>query len=413
VSPEVPAPIHELAEAVAQAGGRMFLVGGGVRDHLTGGAVKDWDLEVFGLEADALVKLLQRRGSVNAVGRSFGVFKWTPRGGPHHEIDVSIPRRDSKVGPGHRGIAVEGDPAMTTGEAARRRDLTINALMWDLVADRLEDPWNGLQDLSARRLRAVDRDTFLEDPLRALRVVQFAARLEFEPDEELIELCRSAALDELPAERISGEWGKLLLKGRSPSLGMRVARQSAVLERVFPEVASLDTDAILDRLVPARDRLSPEGRQWTLMLGGWLHPAPAPAVTATLDRLGMHTIRGYAVRERLEQALAQLDAPARTDADLRHLSTRAEVLVTLTLRGVVRADDTAPALQRAEVLGVLEERPKPILLGRHLKTLGVPPGPDMGRILAAVYERQLDGAVTTLDEAKEAARAVVHRGAGG
>jgi tRNA nucleotidyltransferase (CCA-adding enzyme) len=402
--PAVPPAVRALAEAIDRAGGRAYLVGGGVRDHLTGHPVKDWDLEVFGLPADELERVLQRLGRLNAVGRSFGVFKWTPRGGADHEIDVSIPRRDSKVGPGHKGIAVEGDPAMPPVEAARRRDLTINAMMWDLLGAKLEDPWRGLDDLRDRRLRAVDRDTFLEDPLRALRVVQFAARLEFEPDAALVELGRVAALDELPAERVNGEWSKLLLKGRRPSLGMRFARDAGILDRVFPEVAAVRTDADLDALVPIRDRLAPEGRQWTLMAGGWLHPAPETAVVATLDRLGVHTIRGYPVRDRLLAALRALDAPARTDSDLRRLSTATEILVTLELRRVVRAEDVDQALARAGELGITDQALPRLLLGRHLKSLEVPPGPRMGQLLAAVYEEQLDGAVADLDQAKEAAR---------
>ena len=110
------------------------MVGGSVRDHLLGRHVKDWDVEVFGLSAKDLERALRRVGRVNAVGKSFGVFKM------HHEalgeVDVSIPRRDSNTGPGHRGIAVEGDPDMSTTEAARRRDLTINAISYDLVPFR-------------------------------------------------------------------------------------------------------------------------------------------------------------------------------------------------------------------------------------------------------------------------------------
>ncbi len=170
-------------------------------------------MEVFGLPEDDLERLLRRLGRIDAVGRSFGVYKLRPRGWQDgREIDVAIPRRDSKIGPGHRGIDVVGDPDMSIREAARRRDLTVNAILWDIVADELIDPWNGLSDLRDRVLRAVDEQTFLEDPLRALRVVQFAARLSFAPTERLLQICRSAALDELPAERVRSEWEKLLFK---------------------------------------------------------------------------------------------------------------------------------------------------------------------------------------------------------
>lgn len=405
VKPEIPGAITELAGSIAGRGGRVFLVGGGIRDHLMGLPLKDWDLEVFGLTGEELAQVLRRHGSVNTVGKSFGVYKWRPRGGFHEEIDVSIPRRDSKVGPGHKGIAVEGDPFMDPVEAARRRDLTINAMMWDLVHHRLEDPWNGLGDLDAHQLRAVDRTTFLEDPLRALRVVQFAARLGFPPDAELVALCREAALDELPPERVQGEWGKLLLKGRDLILGFTVARTTTILDRVFPEVAAIEPDRVLDGLVAGpREAFEPEGRQWALMLAGWLAPATVDQATATLDRLGMFTWKGYPVRERVLSVLATLDAPLDTDTDLRRLATRTEVRLALTVRAVVEQRDLSVPLERAERLGVSEVAAPPLLLGRHLKTLGVAPGPAMGTLLKQVYELQLDGVVTTVDEACEAAR---------
>ncbi|MDX1579118.1 MAG: hypothetical protein R3266_11560, partial [Gemmatimonadota bacterium] len=162
---------------MAAAGGRAWLVGGCVRDALLGEAVTDFDVEVYRIPEDDLEVLLSALGPVNAVGKSFGVFKL----GADEDIDVSLPRRDSNAGPGHRGIHVEGDPWMTPREAARRRDLTVNAILMDPRTGELLDPWNGRADLDACLLRPVDRHTFLEDPLRALRAVQFAARLIFDP----------------------------------------------------------------------------------------------------------------------------------------------------------------------------------------------------------------------------------------
>jgi tRNA nucleotidyltransferase (CCA-adding enzyme) len=371
--------------------------------------VADWDVEVFGIAQEDLVRLLRKIGAVSEVGRSFGVYKWRPRAAPESLVDVSIPRRDSKTGPGHRGIAVMGDPLMTIEEAARRRDLTINALMWDVTERTLVDPFRGRADLEAGVLRAVDEQTFLEDPLRALRVVQFAARFEMQADPSLVALCRRADLDELPAERVQGEWGKLLLKGRRPSIGLAFARDARILERVFPEAATLETDQVLDALATgprAEIAATSEGRAWTLMLAGWLHPATPAAVTATLDRLWLHTFGGYAVREQLVSLVRSWRDPLSTDADLRRLSTRAEVWLVLLLRAAVERVDHSPTVRRATELGVLTEPPAPLLLGRHLQKLGIPPGPHMGRILSEVYARQLDGTVTDLDTALAAARAL-------
>jgi tRNA nucleotidyltransferase (CCA-adding enzyme) len=403
---DAPRVLLDLARACGAQGGRAFAVGGCVRDWLMDRAIKDWDVEVFGLPADALRSTLERLGKVDEVGRSFGVYKLRARGSSE-EFDVSIPRRDSKVGPGHRGIQVDGDPHMPIREAARRRDLTINAVMVDLATGRIEDPWGGMADLQARVLRAVDGDTFLEDPLRALRVVQFAARLGFDADASLIALCRTAALDELPPERIQGEWAKLLLQASEPSRGMKVAREAAIFPRVFPELEDAPaTDAVLDALVATRAALVPEGRQWALMLAGWLSGQSPAAVEATLDRLWLHKFKGYPVREAVLAATAHWSDPCASDADLRWLSSRCEAGLALAVREALQGD-AAEARIRAAELGVTERPPEPLLRGRDLPALGVEPGPAMGRLLARVWAQQLDGTVTSREQALEAARALV------
>ncbi len=402
----VPDSLHRLSAAVRDAGGRAYLVGGSVRDHLLGQAVKDWDVEVFGLTVDVLLDRLRRLGRVNAVGKAFGVLKWRPRGEPDaSEIDVSIPRRDSKTGPGHRGISVEGDPDMTVEEAARRRDLTINALMYDLESSTIVDPHGGLRDLETQVLRAVDATTFLEDPLRALRVIQFASRLGFRVDEGLRDLCRAASLDELPAERIAGEWGKLLLKGR-PSVGFAVARDTAVLDRVFPEIAAHDADRTLDALArQSRAGAADEGSAWALMLAGWFAGQPEATAVATLDRLWIHTLGGVPVRDRVLGVLDALDAAVGTDVDLRWASTRAHLWTLLHVQQAHTREDRTHALTRGRALGILDDKPRPLLQGRDLQSLGMAPGPRMGELLRDVYAMQLDGKITTPDEARnEAAR---------
>jgi len=399
----VPPLVEELAKRCRDAGGRALLVGGGVRDFLMDRVVKDWDVEVHGIPQPELARILETLGRVNAVGRSFGVFKLSDR---HVEVDVSLPRRDSKVGRGHRGIRVAGDPHMSPREAARRRDLTVNAIMQDVLTGEILDPWNGRSDLRARTLRPVDPDTFLEDPLRALRVVQLSARLEFHPTPDLIALCRKAELDALPAERLQEEWRKLLLKTQHPSLGLEVARTTEVLARVFPEAAAADAPAVgqaLDRL--ASRAIVREGRRYAAMLATWLHRAAPEAVEATLDRLWLHSWLRYPLRERVMQAVAHWRESPTDDAALRHLSTRTELEVTLTVRWAVTGEALAlERLRRAIELGVAHEPPERLLLGRHLREMGVPAGPEMGRILDRVYQSQLDGAVTTLDEARAAAK---------
>ena len=248
--PRIPQRILHICRAIAASGGRAVVVGGFVRDHLLGRPSKDFDIEVYGLTIKGLEQVLSRFGKVLKVGKAFGVLRI---GGL--EVDFSLPRRDNKTGRGHRGFVVELDPELSFAEAARRRDLTINSIALDPLSSELLDPHGGQDDLRARRLRATDAAHFSEDPLRGLRVAQFAARFEMQADEQLLALCRQLDLGELAGERIFEEFQKLLLKSRRPSLGFRLLEQTELL-RFFPQIAALVG-------VPQDSLWHPEGDVWT------------------------------------------------------------------------------------------------------------------------------------------------------
>src|SRR5690349_15247440 len=156
-----------IAVAVHEAGGRALIVGGWVRDQLLGHPSKDLDLEIFGISQERLPELLTRFGRVEPVGQSFPVYKVVGAG--TGDIDVALPRHESKRGRGHKAFDVVGDPSMTIRDAAQRRDFTINAIAWDPLTETYEDPFNGRSDLHAGILRAVDLSTFGDDSLRVLR----------------------------------------------------------------------------------------------------------------------------------------------------------------------------------------------------------------------------------------------------
>ena len=219
----LPDAVRALLDRLREAGGRPYVVGGAVRDALLGLPVHDYDVEVFGLPVERLRAVLADAGHVNAVGEAFTVFKVSGLPGLDGAVDVALPRRDSKAGPGHRGIAAFGDPSLSVEEAARRRDFTVNAILFDPASGDLVDPFGGRADLDARRLRAVDAATFGEDPLRALRAVQMAARFALEVEPATAALCASMPLAELPRERVFGEIEKLLLKSARPSIGLAPA----------------------------------------------------------------------------------------------------------------------------------------------------------------------------------------------
>jgi tRNA nucleotidyltransferase (CCA-adding enzyme) len=441
---------RELAIVVRDAGGRALIVGGWVRDRLLGRESINIDLEVFGIPVDRLRELLERFGRVEAVGESFQVYKLGA-------VDVSLPRRDSKAGRGHRGFIVTGDPDMTIEEAARRRDFTVNAVSWDPITDEYFDPFDGRGDLRRRVLRMVDPQTFPDDSLRVLRAVQFAARFDFTLDDRTREICRTIPLDDLPAERVWAEFEKLVLAPR-PSIGFALAMDLGIVDRLFPELKALAGCAqepewhpegdvwvhTLQVIDQARSRIDdlPRPQQIAVMLGAVCHDFGKPATTAFidgrirsmdheeqgvpptlsfLDRLNVHSIDGYDVRKQVAGIVAHHLKPGswfkvRTevgDGAFRRLAQKVDLEL---LARVAKADcegrkpgefDCSAMdwfLERARALGVEHRPPAPILLGRHLLALGMQPGPRVGEILKAVYEQQLDGAVTTLDEAIASAR---------
>jgi len=281
-----------IAHRVRDLGGRALIVGGWVRDRLMGRTCKDLDLEVYGLPADRLKSLLTEFGTVNTVGESFTVYKVA-------DIDVALPRRESRIGRGHRGFEVKGDPDLSFPEAARRRDFTINAIAWDPLTEEYLDPFNGRADIAAKTLRAVDLDTFGEDSLRVLRAVQFSARFEFVLDDATRELCRGIALDDLPSERIWGEIEKLLLQALRPSIGLQLALDLGVIERLFPEIHALvgceqepewhpEGDVWIHTLLvcdQARTRIEDldRARQIVVMVGAVCHDLGKPPTTAFID----------------------------------------------------------------------------------------------------------------------------------
>jgi tRNA nucleotidyltransferase (CCA-adding enzyme) len=433
-----------IAQRVRDAGGRALIVGGWVRDRLMGRPSKDVDIEVYGVAAPALQPLLAGFGTVNTVGESFTVYKVAG-------IDVALPRRESKKGRGHRGFEVTGDPDLPIAEAARRRDFTINAIAWDPLTGDYLDPWHGRRDLEARILRAVDPATFGEDSLRVLRAVQFAARFEYALDPGTRDICRQIALDDLPAERIWGEIEKLLLHAARPSIGLRLARELGVIDRLFPEIAALagceqepewhpEGDVWVHTLLvvdEARTRIDDldRPRQLVVMLGAVCHDLGKPLTTAfldgrirsidheqagvapavaVLDRLNVNTIEGYDVRRQVLGIVAHHLKPGMfrqsptpvSDGAFRRLAQKVDLEL---LARVAKSDCLGRGggfdcsamdwfLERARELGVQHAPPEPLVKGRHLLALGLAPGPRVGEILKQVYERQLDGTIATLEE---------------
>lgn len=243
--------VKKITEYVNEAGGRVFYVGGCVRDRLLGIENKDVDIEVHGISPEDLYSILEKAGEPLAYGKSFGVFAL--RG---EDIDIAMPRRERAVGKGHRDFVVDVDPFIGTREAARRRDFTINALMEDALTGEIVDHFGGQEDLKAGIIRHIDPATFVEDPLRVLRGAQFAARFSFSIAPDTVELCRGIDLSTLSKERIEEELKKALLKADKPSIFFEAMRKMDQLDHWFPELKELiglEQDPVFH----------PEGDVWT------------------------------------------------------------------------------------------------------------------------------------------------------
>jgi tRNA nucleotidyltransferase (CCA-adding enzyme) len=449
-SPEIlPKRLLEIASDINREGGTIYLVGGWVRDFLLDLPCHDYDLEVYGLDMERLFNILMRHAKPNLVGKSFGVITMRIEG---LNFDFAFPRTENKTGPGHKGFAVTSDPSLTFAAASARRDFTINAMGIKIPDMEVIDPHGGQRDLRAKVLRHVSA-AFSEDPLRVLRAVQFAARFEFEIAPETQELCRRLPLSELPAERIFGEFKKLLLKARRPSVGLEWMRKLGLLS-YFPELEALPgvqqeaewhpegdvwihNNMVIDEAAKLRRDEYGEFDNLALMLGALCHDFGKPAATVFSDgkwRSPAHDVRGEGptrsflerlthetalveevvafVREHLKPALLYNARAEVKPSAIRRLALRVDIE---KLVRVARADHfgrTTPdalarqfpagewLLEQSRLLNVLDEKPKPFLTGKFLLGLGMKPGPDMGKLIAESFELQLEGDLPDLEAAQ-------------
>lgn len=416
-------PALTIARSVAAAGGRALVVGGWVRDRLLGREAHDddIDLEVLGLAPEVLEGLLAESGRVRRVGQSYPIYQV-----------------------GGLALDISASAAGTFAEAARRRDLRVNAIGWDPLAKVLEDPHAGQADLAAGILRAVDPARFGDDPLRGLRSIQLAARLEMRLDEPLRALCASCDLGAVPVERIYGEWKRLLLRAARPSIALKLLHELEILT-FFPELAALvgvpqdpewhpegdvwvHTGRVLDQA--ARLRKGDEPGDLLLMFGALCHDfgkpatteerggrivsrqhsehgrglsrsflegmrAPAWLVTGVVALVQHHLAPAQFVREprpagaKAYRRLARRLAAAGVDFELLQRVARADHLGCGTdeaRAGAFEAGDLflSRALEIDDETGTHES----VVKGRHLLALGIEAGPEMGQLLARCRDVQ-------------------------
>ncbi len=426
--------VIEVANLVKEAGGRALLVGGSVRDRLLGLEPKDFDIECFGLSSEGLKHVLEKRFTLDLVGASFGVMKLHGV-----DIDVAIPRRETKLGEGHRAFEIAYDPTMTIKEASARRDFTINAIYFDPLTEEVIDPWGGKKDLELRILRHVS-ERFKEDPLRVLRGMQFVARFDLEVAPETIAIARTMAMENLAVERVVDEWNKLLIKGVKISKGLEFLRSTGWIA-YYPELEKLigceqdlewhpegdvweHTKECLDKF--ASSRVGDKTEDFIVGLAVLCHDLGKPACTAfdpkkkRIRSLG-HDEAGVAPTESFlrrltneSQILKEVPPLVRyhmrpfamwrdksSDGAIRRLSShvgRIDRLVRVALADGSTEESCAWLLSAAERLRIADVTPKPLVGGRDLIKLGMKPSVRFGKILKLAYEAQLDGTFLTREE---------------
>lgn len=422
----------EVASLARSAGGRAYIVGGAVRDNLLGIQAKDIDMEIFGIEAPRLVRLLAERFPLDLVGMSFGVVKLKGL-----EIDITVPRLESKTGLGHKAFEILSKPGLSVEEAAKRRDFTVNAVYLDPLTLETIDPAGGIRDLECGILRHVS-NLFADDPLRVLRAMQFIARFGLSPAAETIAVCRTMSHETLPKERIFGEWSKLLAKGKDISKGLEFLRATGWVSH-YPELAAL----IGCRQDP---KWHPEGDVWrhTLLamdafakkrtgiphedivvgLAVLCHDFGKPLSSTEEgghirscghDAMGLSPTESFLKRLTNEERILEEVPPLvanhmapyglwqakSSDSAIRRLSLRVGRIDRL-LR-LCRADsegrhplrpDCEPfdwLEKAAERLSVAAKKPVPLLMGRDLVALGLEPSPAFGKLINESFEAQIEG----------------------
>ena len=408
---KLPPILYTISEELLKHGAKAILVGGSVRDYFLGLKIKDYDIEIYGLKkVEDLEKILLQYGKVKLVGKSFGVLKFIYKGA---EYDFAFPRVERKTGKGHRGFTVTVDGEMDFQDAARRRDFTINAMGYDILQKSFLDPFGGKEDLKRKILRHIDDKTFVEDPLRLYRGVQFCARFELTMHISTRVLCKQMVekglLDELPKERVFAEIKKLLLKAGKPSVGFELLKDLGAL-RYFPHLSELDENVWADTMkrLDAMASLVKEKRE---------KDALVLILSALSLNLGSDNAKDLVLAlsdesqlvksvVRLVQYAPEVSRVVRSqepDSAVRKLSINVSVQDLVLL---AKADDFQYAAQKLEETAkkadVWEKPPQPVLLGRDLvNQLGMMPSPKFKEILDKVYQLQLEGKISSKEEALE------------
>lgn len=221
--------IIDIAKIIEKNDGRLYLVGGAVRDSLLNRSIYDEDYAIVGLEKKEFIKLFP---NAHTRGKAFEVFALEGK-------EFALARTEKKIGKGHKNFEITTGNNITIEEDLKRRDITINAIAKDVITGDLIDPFNGIEDIKNKIIRATSI-SFKEDPLRVYRVARFASELEFKVEEDTINMMNSlkGELSTLSKERVFWEFRKALATNK-PSIFFNILREAKVLDVHFKEIYDL------------------------------------------------------------------------------------------------------------------------------------------------------------------------------
>ena len=441
---KIPKVLEDILKNLQELGATPILVGGCVRDYFLNIPVKDYDVEIFGIDCfETIEKSLQKYGSVKLVGKSFGVLTLRVN---EYDFDFALPRTEKKIGNTHQDFEVITNAKLSFKEAAIRRDFTINSIGYDFFKQEFLDPFNGINDLKNKIIKHIDDNTFIEDSLRVYRAVQFASRFNFEIDENTKKLCKEIVLNDelkyLPKERIFEELKKLFLKSSKPSIGFELFRELEIL-KYFPELEVLinceqepeyhpegdvwiHTMMCLDEMarILEEEKIEDEYRKLYLFYGILCHDFGKPFCTQEIngkitshkhESLGIEPTISFLSKltneKKFIEIVCSLVKNHLTPFQLYLAESSLKAIKRLSLK--VNIEDlclvcladclgrtildkqkcpkaTSWLLEKAKELEIHNVAIKPLVLGRDLIELGFKPSKEFKEILEFAFDLQID-----------------------
>jgi tRNA nucleotidyltransferase (CCA-adding enzyme) len=421
--------VKEIAELINKSGGKIFIVGGFIRDLFLNKESKDIDIEIMGLTDKEIVEILKTEGKTKIAGVSFPVILYK-------NIEISV--TESKY---------KGEESIR--KSAFRRDFTINSIYFDIIENKIYDFFNGIEDIQNGIIRCVHKKNIEEDPLRILRAVQFHARFEFkiEEDTEKEMIKALEMVYTLPKERVFIEIEKILMKTEKPSTSFYLLKKIGWLKRVFPELDILESieqgkkyhpeGNVFIHTMLALDNIPIEEREIDVMLAILFHDIGKAIVENIVDGDNIHFYgHDKAGAERVREVLGRITEnkeilenieklieyhmyPLQMQKELTSKSVKkiASKLNFEKLIKVHRADmggkgikyDTDYIENALAIYREIKEDIKPLIGGKELISLGIKPGVIMGEYIKKIYEAQVDEQFMTYEDGIEYTKKIIGR----